>query len=171
VSVIASASNTVTATIPVGGDSRGVVVTPDGSTAYVAGTSTNTVSMIDTASNAVTATIPLPVGATAPFGVAVTPDGSKVYVTNLAGTSVSVIDTATNTVIGSPIVVGTQPVAFGTFIQPAPKFAGTPGKVGCIVKSDAILIEDYKGLNNAATLGYTSIPALEKAILVYCWGV
>ena len=34
--------------------------------------------------------------------------------------TVSVIATATNTVTGSPITVGTNPVAFGLFIGPAP---------------------------------------------------
>jgi DNA-binding beta-propeller fold protein YncE len=29
-----------------------------------------------------------------------------------------VIDTATNTVVGSPILVGTAPIAFGAFIGP-----------------------------------------------------
>jgi YVTN family beta-propeller protein len=36
VSVIATASNTVTATIPVGAGPAGLAVTPDGSTVYVA---------------------------------------------------------------------------------------------------------------------------------------
>jgi len=57
VSVIATATNTVTATIPVGSGPRGVAVTPDGSTVYVANFA-NTVSVIDTTSNTVTATIP-----------------------------------------------------------------------------------------------------------------
>ena len=37
-----------------------------------------------------------------------------------------VIDTATNTVIAM-IQVGSQPVAFGVFIQPAPRFPGVAG--------------------------------------------
>ncbi len=53
-----------------------------------------------------------------------------------------------------------------------PFFAGTPGKIGCIVKSTRTLIEDYHGLNNAAVdLGYPGIVALETAIFSYCWGV
>ena len=39
------------------------------------------------------------------------------------GNTVSVIDTATNTVVGSPITVGTGPVAFGLFIQPVLVFS------------------------------------------------
>jgi hypothetical protein len=60
----------------------------------------------------------------------------------------------------------------GSGFVPPPLFGGTPGMVGCIVKSNATLIEDYHGLNNAAAdLGYPSVPALEMAILTYCWGI
>ena len=45
-SVIATATNTVTATIAVGGAPGGVAVSPDGSTVYVANQSDNTVSVI-----------------------------------------------------------------------------------------------------------------------------
>ena len=55
-SVIATATNTVIATIPVGAEPLGVAVTPDGSKVYVAN-SHNSVSVIDTATNTVTATI------------------------------------------------------------------------------------------------------------------
>ena len=63
VSVIATASNTVTATIPVGNNPDGsgpwgVAVSPDGSTVYVANFIDETVSVIATATNTVTATIP-----------------------------------------------------------------------------------------------------------------
>jgi YVTN family beta-propeller protein len=58
VSVIATATNTVTATIPVGYNPQGVAVTPDGSQVYVT-IYPNTVSVIATATNMVTATIPV----------------------------------------------------------------------------------------------------------------
>jgi YVTN family beta-propeller protein len=67
------------------------------------------------ATNVVTATIPV---GFVPGGLAVTPDGSKVYVVNEVDNTVSVIATATNIVTGSPITVGSDPVAFGVFIQP-----------------------------------------------------
>jgi YVTN family beta-propeller protein len=57
VSVIATASNTVGATVAVGTDPVGVAVTPDGSKVYVANNEPNTVSVIATASNTVTGTI------------------------------------------------------------------------------------------------------------------
>src|SRR6516225_1057251 len=104
VSVIDTATNTVIATIPVGGLSPfGVAVTPDGSKVYVTDSSrSGHVSVIATATNTVIATIPVGEG---PRGVAVTPDGSKVYVTNVElppnPPVVSVIATATNTVIAT----------------------------------------------------------------------
>jgi YVTN family beta-propeller protein len=56
VSVINTASNMVSATIPVGGGPLGVAVSPDGSTVYVTNNNADTVSVINTASNTVTAT-------------------------------------------------------------------------------------------------------------------
>jgi len=104
VSVIDTATNTVSATIPIGA-SLGVAVTPDGSKVYVANLASNTVSVIDTATNTIIARTgdPLQGGS---FGVAVSPDGSKVYVANGFGNTVSVIDTATNTVIATIFVRG-----------------------------------------------------------------
>jgi len=115
VSVIDTATNMVSATIPIGA-SLGVAVTPDGSKVYVANADLGTVSVIDTATNTVGATIPVGLRA---FGVAVTPDGSKVYVTNTFGfpAPVSVIDTATNTIIartGDPLQGG----SFGVAVSP-----------------------------------------------------
>ena len=166
VSVIATATNTIIATIPVGRDPIGVAVSRDGSKAYVADDLIpGTVSVIDTATNTVTATIPVGGG---PVSAAVSPDGSKVYVANTFSSSVSVIDTVTNTVIAT-IPVGSTPIAFGIFIQPAPRFAGTPGKANCYGKSVSALVRQYHGLNAAAAaLGFPSVKALQKAILEYC---
>ena len=57
VSVIDTATNTVTARVPVGTNPRGIAVTPDGTKVYVAINLYNTVSVIDTATNTVTATM------------------------------------------------------------------------------------------------------------------
>jgi YVTN family beta-propeller protein len=122
--------------IPLGGVSYGVAVTPDGRKVYVANLGSNNVFVIDTATNAVIGS-PIPVGLF-PFGVAITPDrraehdraqqrerepeagiddgdhqqdqrnGRKVYVANRDNDNVSVIDTATNTVIAT-IPVGSFP--------------------------------------------------------------
>jgi YVTN family beta-propeller protein len=78
VSVIATASNAVTATIEVGRNPGGVVISPDGKFVYVR--NSDTVSVIDTASNTVTATVA--VEPSAERELAVTPDGRFVYVAN-----------------------------------------------------------------------------------------
>jgi YVTN family beta-propeller protein len=116
ISVISIASNTVTATVPVGEGQEpfAVAFTPDSNFAYVANMESSTVSVIATASNKVVATI---TGFTDPADVAVTTDGSAAYVTNLGTTNVSVIATATNTITGT-ITVGTGPI--GIAIAAAP---------------------------------------------------
>jgi YVTN family beta-propeller protein len=117
--VIDTKTNTVIATVNVGGHPGGVAVTPDGSKVYVTKEEYyGTVSVIDTTTNIVTATVNGPGGNWG--GVSVTPDGIKVYVENFyMGNTVSVIDTATKTVT-STVKVGTNPIAFGQFIIPSP---------------------------------------------------
>jgi YVTN family beta-propeller protein len=104
VSVIDTASNTVTATIPVGDVPDGVAFTPDGSRAYVTNFDGNTVSVIDTARKKVVDTIPV---GDSPGAIAITPDGTQAYVMNLEDSNASVIDTAKNN------VAATIPVDFG----------------------------------------------------------
>ncbi|MDD4250193.1 MAG: beta-propeller fold lactonase family protein, partial [Methanosarcina sp.] len=103
--VIDTATNNVTATVPVGMNSTGVAVATDGSKVYVANSVSNTVSVISTSTNNVTATVDVGNG---PAGVAVSPDGTKVYVTNDFDDNVSIIDTATNTVTAT-VNVGDNP--------------------------------------------------------------
>ena|ERR1700730_7177537 len=96
VSVIDTATNKVTATIPVGFSPYGVAVSPDGGRVYVTNENSTAMSVIDATTNMVITTIPV---GFAPEGVAVSPDGSKVYVAiDSSPTNVSVIDTATNKV-------------------------------------------------------------------------
>ena len=164
VSVIDTATNSVTATITVGSAPEGVAVSPDGSTVYVANQHSNNVSVIDTATNRVSATIPV---GSEPGGVAVTPDGSKVYVANLASKTVSVIATATNTVTDT-ITGFTAPDAFGVFIIP-PDFAGITGFSNCHGQTVAALARRFGGLNAAtAALGFFSVSALQNAIMAFC---
>jgi len=192
VAVIDTATNKMITTIPVGRGPIGVAVSPDGSKVYVANSNSfdtfdqpGTVSVIDTANNKVTATIPV---GTTPGGISVSPEGrrhdgdqldvehrrlSKVYVANAASHNVSVIDTATNTVIAT-IPVGGRPVALGLFIQPeqpAPRFAGTPGKANCYGESVSALARQYHGLNAAAAAQeFSSVRELQNAISEFCEG-
>ncbi|HII91403.1 MAG TPA: PKD domain-containing protein [Methanosarcina sp.] len=102
VSVIDTANNKVTATVPVGSDPSNVAITPDGKKVYVTNLDSDDVSVIDTATNKVIATVPVE---TWPCGIAGSPDGKKVYVANeggfISGKSISVINTTTNTVIAT----------------------------------------------------------------------
>jgi len=132
VSVIATATNTVVATIPLeslpqcspsffpGCVPFGVAITPDGAFAYVTNAADGTVSVIATATNTVVATIPIGVGVS-PIGVAIMPDGAFAYVTGSG--NVFVIATATNAVVATiPIFpVGSQP--YGVAITPDGAFA------------------------------------------------
>ena len=59
ISVINTATNDVTATIPVGANPIGVSVSPDGSKVYIANQGANEVSVINSATNIVSDTIPV----------------------------------------------------------------------------------------------------------------
>ncbi|ALK06475.1 MAG: cell surface protein [Methanosarcina sp. 795] len=117
VSVIDTATNNVTAIIPVGNYTMGVAVSPDGKKVYVTNFFDSTISVIDAAKNKVTATIPV---GNAPRGVAISPDGKKVYVphTDVGAPSnnmIFIIDTATNEVEAT-VLVGVVP--FGVAVTP-----------------------------------------------------
>jgi YVTN family beta-propeller protein len=117
VSVIDTASNTITATIPVGAAPVSLALTPDRAFLYVVNGRANSVTVVDTATNATVTTVAV---GNAPFGIAVAPDGAFVYVTNLRGNNVSVIDTASNTVAAT-VPVGRFPE--GVAITPDGAFA------------------------------------------------
>jgi YVTN family beta-propeller protein len=103
ISVINTATNTMTATWTLGHDDepRGVVVSPDGAFVYVAGKD----AFVLAANGQFIARIP--VGGRG-YGIAVSPDGNFVYVTLLGNHEVAVIDTASQTKIAS-IPVGSGP--------------------------------------------------------------
>jgi hypothetical protein len=53
----------------------------------------------------------------------------------------------------------------------APRFGGTPGKSNCHGQSVSALARQYGGLNSAAAgLGFSSVSALQNAILTFCGG-
>jgi YVTN family beta-propeller protein len=112
VSVIDTATNTVTSTVTVETGANGIAANPDGTKVYLSNEYTNKVSVIDTATNNVTATVNV---GFQPIGVAITQDGTKVYVVNSGSNSVSIIDAATNKVTAT-VNVGESPIALGQFI-------------------------------------------------------
>lgn len=97
VSVINTSTNSVTATIPFPvGSPLGIVVSPDGTRAYL--TTGSTISVIDTAANTTVAIITvLPPGLGNLALLAITPDGKNLYVPEPNG-NVFVVSTVTNSV-------------------------------------------------------------------------
>ncbi|WP_165693793.1 Ig-like domain-containing protein, partial [Mycolicibacterium diernhoferi] len=78
VTVIDTATNSVSTTIPLGTYGPGALaVAPNGGSLYVVNESGGSVSVIDAATNAVTATIPVAEGYVALYGLTISPDGSR----------------------------------------------------------------------------------------------
>ena len=104
IDVIAVAQGRVTAVIPTLGSTRGLALSPDGSTLLAPNSGTSHAAVVDSGTGAVTASIP--VGDMGPSylsfgGAAVSSDGKRAYVTNFSSGNVSVVDTASNTVVTS----------------------------------------------------------------------
>jgi YVTN family beta-propeller protein len=148
VSVIATATDQVIGTVPVGPGPIDVAFSPDGRTAYVTDNgviSPGSVSVIDTATLAVVATLnptmpstPATAGAN-PTSVAVTPDGKEVWVSavdDLQASSpspdlVSVFDATTGAQLAT-IPVGTGP--FFLALSPDGRDAYVADKLSCDVR-------------------------------------
>ena len=103
ISVLSTASDTVTSTLNLPADPREIVFSPSGATAYV--TTGDGLLVFNTATQRLAAVIP---GLGNPEDVAVSPDGKTVYVTNTVQGVVDVISAATNRVTGT-IKVGQMP--------------------------------------------------------------
>lgn len=82
-------------TVEVGEEPEGILVSPDGKTAYVTSEVANTVHVVDTASQAIKANI---VVGNRPRRFALTPDQKELWVSNELSGSVSIIDPASNKV-------------------------------------------------------------------------
>ena len=109
VSVIDTATNTVTATLSGGGmrTPTSLAVAPDGSRVYMVDFNANRLFVIDTATNTVTAGLG---GLAGPEGVSITPDGAHLYIADAANNTVTVVETATLTITAT-IPVGRAPVS------------------------------------------------------------
>jgi YVTN family beta-propeller protein len=114
VSVIDTATGTVTGTIAVGNSPRDVAVNPVTNRAYVTNLLPGTVSVINTLNNTVIATIP--VGESAERLV-VSPGGTRVYVlaSQEFGSAMVTIDATTNTVLSKATLNGT---GYGIALRP-----------------------------------------------------
>ncbi|GAA3839772.1 IPT/TIG domain-containing protein [Streptomyces phyllanthi] len=85
-------------TIPVGPGPVGIVVTPDGATAYVAASGGAEITAVSTATDTAGSTVPVGAG---PWDLAVSPDGARLYASRPAAGVVGVVSTASHTVTGT----------------------------------------------------------------------
>jgi YVTN family beta-propeller protein/VCBS repeat-containing protein len=106
---------TLASTIAVGTTPTAITLNADGTRAYVANYSSNTVSILNTSTTTPTVVSTVIVGAN-PFGIAATADGSRIYVANSGTNTVSVINTTTATPTVTSITVGANP--FGLTMSP-----------------------------------------------------
>lgn len=108
VSVIDTANNTVTASVPLSnGYPWGVTVGASGQYVYVGIQNPNAINIIDTATNTATQ---IPLGSVSPGGLALNAAETRLYVTNYASNTLHVIDLPTMTPIGS-VAVATETVS------------------------------------------------------------
>jgi hypothetical protein len=92
----------------------------------------------------------------------------------LQGDSVALSGDGNTAIVGGPDDnQGPAELGFGptgaAWVYARPVFAGTLGKANCHGQSVTALAGEYGGLNNAAAaLGYSSVSALQNAIMAYC---
>jgi len=153
IQVYDTATDTLTKTIQVGDNPIEIVMSPDGTRAYVLntfywaggnnGSPDATVSVIDTATDSVIDTVD---AGLAHSGIAISPDGSKVYIT-LNGTAssgdnrIEIMDTATDTITNT-ITVGNGPV--GIAVMPATSLAFAVN-AGGDTQGNYVADTDYSG--------------------------
>ena len=107
VSVIDTATGSVTATVPMPDGPGGIAVAPDGARVYVA-TFSSTIAVIDPTAGAVVGSFPVRGGGSS-VALAVSPDGRRVYTTTDERDSITVVDTATGETVAA-VRVGDEPV-------------------------------------------------------------
>ncbi|RAJ50750.1 putative repeat protein (TIGR01451 family) [Streptomyces sp. KhCrAH-43] len=156
VSVVDPATDTVAATIAVGGAPRSVALAPDGTRAYVSDYSRNNskVSVIDTTTDTVTATIATGKNQEQ---LSVTPDGSRVYVANAGSASVSVIDTATETV-SSTVPVSGSPRGLAVSPDGSRVYVTDSGSTVSVIDTATDTVSATIGLGNSSGLAVAFAP-------------
>jgi YVTN family beta-propeller protein len=98
-------------------------VSPDGSTAFVTNSGSNTVSVVDLRLWKVVQTIEVGGG---PVSVAFTPDGHTAYVSNFQSSTISVIDALTRSVTAPPISLNTKPGSIRVSPDGSAVYVGSP---------------------------------------------
>lgn len=122
ISVISTATNTVTAVIGLNTLPYALTISPDGSRLYVVEPDSSNVAVINTVTDTVAANIRVGLS---PAGVSVSPDGATLYVANTGSNNVSVINTSTNAVTGV-VNTGNGPVSNGNFVTGGLTCKGAP---------------------------------------------
>jgi YVTN family beta-propeller protein len=164
--VLDARTNQVIATVNVGGVPRGIVISPDGATAYIANQS-GYVQFVDLRTYAITRTIA--VGRNGARGIMVTADGSTIYATEAQG--VAVISTASNTVVQTIAMDGGSAVQLGLQLPPPPVSlaAQTPAAAAQVIEEPtAPATESPDSLRGQAEKGYAA--AQYKLGLLYAEG-
>jgi YVTN family beta-propeller protein len=105
VTVIDTRTDKVIATVPVGERPRGIRLSPDGESLYLALGDEDHIGAVDTTTLRVTAKIP---AGTDPETFDVSPDGKRLYVSNEDANTASVIDLDTRQIIAT-VPVGVEP--------------------------------------------------------------
>jgi DNA-binding beta-propeller fold protein YncE len=126
-------SGVLQTTVPLGvSSSTSVVLTPDGTTAYVSdGGAAHDVNVVNT----VTHTLGTPIVAGSdPFFLAISPDGSTVYVVNDGDDTIQAISTATNT-ISSAVTPGSATGNFVVAVSPDGKNVYVTGSTDVAIMS------------------------------------
>jgi YVTN family beta-propeller protein len=113
VTVVATGTGKITATVPVGEGVFGVTLAPDGQKAYAAVLGPGNVSVIDTRTHHVSSTVNVGPPGTDPFNIAVT--SSAVYVTDQGGGTFTVINPSTLKVTAT-LTLGSSP--YGVAVSP-----------------------------------------------------
>jgi YVTN family beta-propeller protein len=151
VSVLAAATDTVIATIPVGNNPYGVALSPDGTRAYVVNESSDDVTVIDTATSTVIDTIavgPLPLWPT------LTPDGTRLLVTSQVS-GLWAIDPVTDTVVatvGSPA----SSIAAEISRDGATAYLGAAGEIAVVGLPSLVVSRTISLTDNPLGVGLTA---------------
>jgi len=111
VSVIATGSNAVVATIPVGNQPSALAVTPSDARVYVVNSGSNSVSVISTATNTVTSTVAVGRNPTALTIGSLGFSANNVYVTNYDDGTLDVISDGVTPMLTATVNVGNGTVA------------------------------------------------------------
>jgi YVTN family beta-propeller protein len=168
VSVIDTATNNVTASVPVGINPQGIAVTPEGTEVYVVNSNDNTISVIDTVTDNVTATVPVgsnpstfgqfigPILLTYKITPAITWSNPADIVYGIPLSSTQLDATATDPISGHTVS--------GTFVYTPP--SGTVLSTGMHILNVSFIPTDIINYNNASASVSINVSVLGNFIYI-----